>query len=266
MTHHPLPQLLAVQRVLTDQQRLYELLNDLRRRRDEISVAAGEIAFCTLVGLDLEDPLDFAAFLARLTVAPPGGMGAGSGLERNYFYVGYLHANILGVEPSATILAVSARAPQGFLGLDHHGLTALIRTTGNPDGHLVLRGGSSGPNFGMEAIEAAKAQLRKSGVRSQLLVDCSHGNSNKDHTKQSTAFKDVVSQRLAGNTDIIGCMVESNINPGSQKLGDDPSALEYGVSITDACIGWDETETLLRWAHAALDEKARLATADAAGD
>ena len=144
---------------------------------------------------------------------------------------------------------VSARSPQGFLGLDHHGLTSLVRTTGNPDGHLVLRGGNSGPNFGAEAIAQAKKQLQAAGVRSQLLVDCSHGNSNKEHTKQAAALKAVVEQRVAGNTDIIGCMVESNLAAGRQDLGDDPSRLKPGVSITDACIGWEETEELLTWAY-----------------
>ena len=144
---------------------------------------------------------------------------------------------------------VSARSPQGFLGLDHNGLTALIRTTGNPDGHLVLRGGNSGPNFGADAIAQAQAQLKAAGVRSQLLVDCSHGNSNKEHTKQATALKNVVEQRVAGNTDIIGCMVESNLQPGKQDLGDDPSQLKHGVSITDACIGWEETKDLLAWTY-----------------
>ncbi|MCH7713232.1 MAG: 3-deoxy-7-phosphoheptulonate synthase [Chloroflexi bacterium] len=149
---------------------------------------------------------------------------------------------------------VSARSPQGFLGLDHQGRTALVRTTGNPDGHLVLRGGNGGPNFGVDAIAHAQKQLQKAGVRSQLLVDCSHGNSNKDHSKQAGALKDVVEQRLAGNTDIVGCMVESNLAPGKQELGDDLSQLKYGTSITDACIGWEETEELLDWTYAKLEK------------
>ena len=151
---------------------------------------------------------------------------------------------------------VSARSPHGFLGLDHQGRTALIRTTGNPDGHIVLRGGNSGPNFGAVTIDQAQKQLKAAGVRSQLLVDCSHGNSSKDHTKQAKAFKDVVEQRVEGNTDIIGCMVESNLAPGKQDLGDDPSQLNYGVSITDACIGWAETEELLTWTHAKVGKAA----------
>ena len=103
---------------------------------------------------------------------------------------------------------LSARSPHGFLGLDHEGRTAIVRTRGNPDGHLVLRGGSGGPNFGERAIAEAQAQLQKAGVRSQLLVDCSHGNSNKDHTLQAKAFREVVNQRASGNSQIIGCMVE----------------------------------------------------------
>ena len=151
---------------------------------------------------------------------------------------------------------VSARSPHGFLGLDHQGRTALIRTTGNPDGHIVLRGGNSGPNFGAVTIDQAQKQLKAAGVRSQLLVDCSHGNSSKDHTKQAKAFKDVVEQRVEGNTDIIGCMVESNLAPGKQDLGDDPSQLNYGVSITAACISWKETEERLTWTHAKVGKAA----------
>ena len=153
---------------------------------------------------------------------------------------------------------LSARSPHGFLGLDHEGRTALVRTTGNPEGHLVLRGGSQGPNFGAEAVAEAKRRLEVAGVRSQLLVDCSHGNSNKDHTQQGSAFKDVVSQKAAGDQNIIGLMLESNLNPGSQKLCQDPSQLEYGVSITDACIGWGGTEELLRWAYQALAGAVRV--------
>ena len=152
----------------------------------------------------------------------------------------------------------SARAPHGFIGMDHQGRSAIIRTTGNPYGHLVLRGGNSGPNFDAPAIAAAKEQLNAAGVRSQILVDCSHGNSSKDHTKQASAFKDVMGQRGAGNQNIMGCMLESNINPGNQKLGDDPDLLKYGISITDACIGWEETEELLTWAYQAAAEGVKV--------
>ena len=152
---------------------------------------------------------------------------------------------------------LSAKSAHAFLGIDHDGRTAVISTRGNPDGHLVLRGGRAGPNFGAESIAEALRLLGAADVRSELLVDCSHGNSDKDHRRQRIAFEDVVNQRVAGNDSIIGCMLESNLNPGSQKLnGGDLSTLEYGVSVTDACIGWDETESLLRWAGSRTHEAA----------
>ena len=147
---------------------------------------------------------------------------------------------------------ISARSPHGFLGIDRDGRACIVNTSGNPHGHLVLRGGQRGPNYGTEAVAAAHEQLTAAAVRSKLLIDCSHGNSNKDHTRESIAFRDVVGQRAAGNVDIIGCMLESNLNPGNQVLSSDPSKLKYGVSITDACIGWAETEELLTWAYEEL--------------
>ena len=89
-------------------------------------------------------------------------------------------------------------------------------------------------------------------MEQRLVSDCSHGNSNKDHERQPSVFEDVISQRAGGNNSIVGVMLESNINPGSQKLGNDPATLEYGVSITDACVGWDKTEEIMLWADNAL--------------
>ncbi len=152
---------------------------------------------------------------------------------------------------------IAARSEHAFLGIDHFGQTCVVHTRGNPYGHLVLRGGKDGPNFGEEAIAAAQELLRKSDVSSRLLVDCSHGNSNKDHTRQNIALHSIVEQRLAGNADIIGCMLESNLNSGSQSINGSVADLQYGVSVTDSCIGWDETEALLREAHEALAEAAR---------
>ena len=152
---------------------------------------------------------------------------------------------------------ISAQSPHAFLGIDHFGQTCIVHTNGNPYGHLVLRGGRSGPNFGEEAIAAAQEQLNNAGVPSQLLVDCSHGNSNKDHTLQNVALHSIIDQRTAGNADIIGCMLESNLNPGSQSINGALDELEYGVSVTDACIGWDETEELLRDAYERLADAMR---------
>ena len=166
-----------------------------------------------------------------------------------------------GSAQTAVDAMISAKSPHAFLGIDHQGQTAVISTRGNPDGHLVLRGGRAGPNFGADSIAEAHRLLDEAEVRPELLVDCSHGNSNKDHRRQQIAFKDVVGQRVDGNDNIIGCMLESNIKPGAQKLDSDPATLEYGISITDACIGWSETEELLRWAYDAVDARSPV-TAD----
>lgn len=153
---------------------------------------------------------------------------------------------------------VSCRSAHGFLGHDQNGRTAIVRTSGNPNGHLVLRGGSSGPNYSSPYVKDAQVQLEAAGITPNIVIDCSHGNSNKDHTKQATAFKDVVSQRAEGNSAIVGTMLESNINEGNQKLTGDISALQYGVSVTDACIHWDETTELLRWAFDTLSEAKKV--------
>ena len=145
---------------------------------------------------------------------------------------------------------VAARAPQSFLGIDHDGRSCVMHTTGNPYGHLVLRGGQGNTNFDEEAIAAAQEELRLSGSNPLVMVDCSHANSEKDHTRQSVAFRDVIQQRASGSSGIVGLMLESHLFAGKQALNG--SELRYGVSITDACIDWSETETLLNEAAEAL--------------
>ncbi len=144
---------------------------------------------------------------------------------------------------------VAARTPQAFLGIDHDGQASIVETRGNEYCHLVMRGGRSGTNFDARSISVAAEALRKADAPTPIVVDCSHGNSNKDHTRQRIAFRDVLAQRLEGNPDLIGVMLESNIYAGAQKLGPNPDELEYGVSITDSCIGWEETVELLDWAY-----------------
>ena len=144
---------------------------------------------------------------------------------------------------------VAARTPQAFLGIDHDGQASIVETKGNRNCHLVMRGGRSGTNFDARSVAAAAESLRKADAPTSIVVDCSHGNSNKDHTRQHIAFRDVLAQRLEGNPDLIGVMLESNINAGAQKLGPNPAELEYGISITDSCIGWEETVELLDWAY-----------------
>ncbi len=147
---------------------------------------------------------------------------------------------------------VSARSPHSFLGIDSGGLTSVVRTKGNPYGHVVLRGGKAGTNYDAESIAAATAALSKAGVREALMVDCSHANSSKVFARQEEVCQSVIAQRRAGNTALVALMVESHLFEGSQPLGSYPTQLKYGVSITDACVGWETTERMLRHAHAGL--------------
>src|SRR2546421_7022251 len=142
----------------------------------------------------------------------------------------------------------AARTPHSFLGIDQEGVTSIIRTTGNPHGHVVLRGGRLQANYDPESIAAAGARLKKAGLPPVLMVDCSHANSGKEHARQEEVWQSAVSQRVAGNRSLIGLMVESYLSEGNQPFPQAVPQLQYGVSITDACIGWEVTERMLRWA------------------
>jgi 3-deoxy-7-phosphoheptulonate synthase len=145
---------------------------------------------------------------------------------------------------------LSARSSHHFLGIDDHGCTAIVETTGNNWGHLILRGGSAGPNYDAASVAAAAALLEKSGLPARLVVDCSHANSGKDPARQPTVLADVVAQRAAGQSALAGAMLESYLVAGRQDLS---ANLTYGQSVTDGCLGWDETETALRDTYAALE-------------
>jgi len=148
---------------------------------------------------------------------------------------------------------VAARSRHVFLGIDDNGVASIVQTAGNPSAHLVLRGGKTGPNYDAESVAEAIGLLEEADLPPHLVIDCSHANANKDHRRQPIAFEDIMSQRLGGNKGIVGLMLESHLNAGSQSL-DDPSNLEYGVSITDPCVDWAETEGMLRKAHRELGE------------
>jgi 3-deoxy-7-phosphoheptulonate synthase len=139
----------------------------------------------------------------------------------------------------------SSRSPHSFLGIDQDGATSIIKTTGNPDSHVVLRGGREGINYEPHQVSAVCGALRKSGLRPMVMVDCSHANSGKDPKRQPHVWQSIVDQRASGRREIIGAMLESHLNFGGQSLGNDPLALKYGVSITDSCIDWETTRQLL---------------------
>ena len=149
----------------------------------------------------------------------------------------------------------SAMRPHSFLGIDQDGFTSIVRTTGNPDGHIVLRGGRLRTNYDSESIREASESLQKAGLPPVLMVDCSHANSLKQHAKQEEVWRSLIEQRRAGSQSITGVMIESNLSEGSQPIPRNLAELHYGVSVTDACLGWDVTERLLRWGHSVLIKK-----------
>lgn len=139
----------------------------------------------------------------------------------------------------------SASSPHSFLGIDQQGQITIIRTKGNEYGHVVLRGGQQ-PNYDSVSVRLCEQALAEAGRRSRIVIDCSHSNSNKDPSLQPMVLQDVAHQIADGNKSIFGVMLESNIGWGKQKMGASLADLEYGVSITDACIDWTATEEALR--------------------
>ena len=139
----------------------------------------------------------------------------------------------------------SVSSPHRFLGINGEGQVSVVTTKGNPYAHVVLRGGSAGPNYDTVHVALCEQALEKGGVSQNIMIDCSHANSSKDPDVQPLVLKDITHQILEGNKSIIGVMLESNIFGGNQSIPKDLSELKYGVSVTDACMAWDTTERSL---------------------
>ena len=140
----------------------------------------------------------------------------------------------------------SVSSSHHFLGINNDGQVAVIRTSGNPYAHVVLRGGGGKPNYDSVNVAMCEKELIKQKLPGNIMVDCSHANSNKNHELQPLVLENITNQILDGNQSIIGVMIESNIGEGNQKILPDHSKMAYGVSVTDACIGWDTTIATLR--------------------
>ena len=145
----------------------------------------------------------------------------------------------------------AASQEQTFLGIDNEGKANALTTNGNPNCHIVLRGGSKGPNYSVEDVTQAREQLESAGLTPAIMTDCSHANSSKDPARQPAVFEELVNQSLT-DPSIIGAMVESNIHHGAQSFPQPIDALKYGVSITDGCIDWETTERMIRDAYTKL--------------
>jgi 3-deoxy-7-phosphoheptulonate synthase len=163
--------------------------------------------------------------------------------------VGFKNATDGGMQVALDAMT-SARHAHHFLGIDSDGMTAVVQTKGNPDAHVILRGGNQGPNYSAEHIDDCLVRIKAADSQRLLLVDCSHGNSSKDYRRQPEVFQEVLRQFLNGNRRILGMMLESHLREGKQDLAQKP--LVYGQSITDGCIAWESTEELIRAAHRQL--------------
>lgn len=143
----------------------------------------------------------------------------------------------------------TAQCAHSFLGINYAGLTSIVKTKGNKASHLILRGGTTGPNYSAVYVQEAQNMLAKANLSISIMVDCSHGNSGKDPRKQREVLRSVLEQRLSGCDSLIGVLLESNLKAGRQNISD---KLEYGKSITDGCIGWEETEEILAGLYRSL--------------
>ena len=149
----------------------------------------------------------------------------------------------------------SAISPHRFLGISPAGQVSVIHTRGNAAAHVVLRGGSNGPNYSPEHVQQAEQALQAIGQTPSIMIDCSHANSNKDHKQQQTVLESIQQMKLAGNQSVTGVMLESNLLPGRQEIST-AEQMTYGVSVTDACVGWEDTQAMLLNLSASLGRSA----------
>ena len=159
--------------------------------------------------------------------------------------VGFKNGTDGGLEVAINALH-SVASPHSFLGINTEGKVAIVNTAGNPYSHIVLRGGGGKPNYDSVSIKLCEDELKKANISQNIMVDCSHANSSKNAALQPLVMEDISNQILEGNKSIIGLMIESNLKFGNQKILKNLDEMEYGVSVTDACIDWETTETAIR--------------------
>jgi len=216
---------------------------------NETGLAAGTEFLDPFTPQYIDDLVAWAAIGARTTESQTHRQMA-SGLSMP---VGFKNATNGEVKVALNAMK-SARHPHHFLGVDEQGRACVVSTRGNPWGHLILRGGSGKPNYDPDNVAAAAATLREAELPAALMVDCSHANSGKQHDQQEAVWQNLIRQRIdaPGQTPVIGAMMESNLGEGRQDIPEDRSRMQYGVSVTDSCIGWPKTEELLVEGHKSL--------------
>jgi 3-deoxy-7-phosphoheptulonate synthase len=217
---------------------------ELLVRFAEMGLPAGSEALDPLTPQYLGDLISWYAVGARTTESQTHREMA-SGLSAP---VGFKNSTDGGLEVAINAIR-SASRPHSFLGINSQGRPAVVRTSGNPHGHIVLRGGGGRPNYDTVSVRLAERALATAGHPANIIVDCAHVNCLKDHTLQPLVFHDCVHQIVEGNRSIVGLMMESNLGAGCQSIPSDRSQLNYGVSVTDPCVDWNTTEEVILRAH-----------------
>ena len=197
----------------------------------------------------ISDVVTLAAIGAR-TVESQTHRALASGISMPVGYKNGTNGDILVAVQSF----LSATHSHGFLGIDEDGMSCIVKTTGNPDGLVILRGSKAGPNYDAETIMHAEELMRSAGLMPAVMIDCSHANSGSDYTRQQHVWNSVIEQRQRHPNAVVGLMAESNLFEGKQSIPADLSQLRYGVSITDACVGWETTEQMLHDAYQAMKQ------------
>jgi 3-deoxy-7-phosphoheptulonate synthase len=215
---------------------------------NELGLGAGTEMLDPIVPQYIADLIGWAAIGARTTESQTH-RNMVSGLSMPVGFKNSTEGNLqIAVEAMA-----AARQPHHFMGIDPRGQTSILETAGNEDTHVILRGSRSGPNYRKPDVVYAAELLKEAGFEPSIMVDCSHGNSDKQPERQGEVLSSVLATRRSGCRELMGFMLESNLKPGRQAIPTDPRKLEYGVSVTDACIGWETTEQLLEKAFRTLE-------------
>jgi len=215
----------------------------------EVGIPVGSEFLDPIVPQYLDDLICWAAIGAR-TIESQTHRDMASGLSMPVGFKNSTYGNIR----VAVDAVLSAGQRKSFLGVDQEGRIALFHTTGNDAGHLILRGGSDGPNYFRQHVEDAEALFRKYKLNPAIMIDCSHGNSRKKHKNQATVLRAFFLNRKEIGNILVGLMLESNLKEGRQDIVNGKHNLIYGMSVTDSCIGWDETVRLLQYAQEAAQQ------------
>ncbi|MBV8886362.1 MAG: 3-deoxy-7-phosphoheptulonate synthase [Chroococcidiopsidaceae cyanobacterium CP_BM_RX_35] len=223
------------------------IARDLLIKIAELGLPAGTEALDPIIPQYISELIAWSAIGARTTESQTHREMA-SGLSMP---VGFKNGTDGSIQVALNALH-SASIAHHFLGINQEGQVSIFRTKGNAYGHVILRGSSSQPNFDTASVKLAEEKLKAADLPSRIVIDCSHGNSNKDYKRQASVFDDTIQQVLDGNESIVGMMLESNLYEGNQPIPSHLEQLRYGVSVTDKCIGWEETERIILTAHSKL--------------